>query len=142
MFGAQIVTGQTGNLDVSIGGRAFFLERLALARGERREEVIIGAIAVILPDILPVDTVQQAEATAGFKIAGARKVHRPDGEVVLLRDLHGGAGEGFAHRLIGRQQTAAGDRRERNCGQEFRVIAPAGAFIGVRPGMVEHVFAV
>ena len=39
------------------------------------------------------------------------------------------------------QEARAGDRRERHRDLELRVITPAGAVIGIGPGMVEDIFA-
>ena len=39
------------------------------------------------------------------------------------------------------QQARAGRRRKGNRGLQFRIIASAGAFIGIGPAAVEHVFA-
>ncbi len=47
-----------------------------------------------------------------------------------------------AGRGVGRdQKPAPGDRRERGGDLEFGIVAPAGALVGVGPGVVEHVFA-
>ena len=44
-------------------------------------------------------------------------------------------------RTIGDKQAAAGDRRERDAHLQLGVIASAGPLIGVRPGVVENIFA-
>ena len=44
-------------------------------------------------------------------------------------------------RIGGEEHPAAGDRREGDSDLDFGIVAPAGALVGVGPGMVEHIFA-
>ena len=45
-------------------------------------------------------------------------------------------------RRVGRdQEPPPGDRRERRSDLEFGIVAPAGALVGVGPGVIEHVLA-
>ena len=67
------------------------------------------------------------------------------GKVIAGRDFAQRIGQRAAHRVMKRagpgQQTRAGHRRERHGHLQFGIIGAAGALEGVRPAMVEHVFA-
>ncbi len=123
----------------------FALNHLALARRQRREEVVEAGKSAVLPVELLV--VAQEEAALAeqvpFRLRHEGGVHRRRlaqlaqlDQSLRQRRLRG------AHRLIGcDQQAAAAGRRERHRHLELGIIAAAGALIGVRPAGIEYVFA-
>lgn len=122
------------------------LQGLALAGGQGVEEIRVVAIAAVRPMVLQV---RAAQVAGGFEhvLIRRRCESRVDG---------GGAGlppqrrEPAQQRLplravrrrCARQQSPAAHGGERRRQLKLWIIAPARALISIRPGMVEHVFAI
>ena len=142
----QIGAGEPGDLDA---GRERFLalaaDGLALARGERGQEIVETGVAAILPVELLVVALQEAALAeqAPFRLGQEGDVRRR--QLVCRGDLDQGIGKGAAHGLRQRagadEQARAGHRRERHRHLQFGVIVAAGVLEGLGPAMVEDVFA-
>ncbi len=124
---------------------ALAADRLALARGERVEEVVEVAIALVDEVELPVGARQIAVfgklLLLGF--SGEGDVQRGGAELGGQRGAGGGEQRAVLAGVAARpdQQAPAGHRREGHRRLELGIVAPAGAFIGVGPAVVEDVFA-
>ena len=126
---------------------ALLPQRLALARGERFQEVLVVGIAVVEEMELLVGAVQIAAARSS---AG----HSPSGRKVTCAE---DSAELVGHLPAGRRR-ARPDRRPRRglrrtssrgpvtgvkgtAHLQLRIIAPAGPLVGVGPAVVEDIFA-
>ena len=128
------------------GGLApFALDRLAVTRVQRGQEIVKGSVAFIVPVKLLVVTLQEAVLAQKlrFRLAGERHMH--GGGVGRVAQRHQPArqrgSDPLAVDAIADQQPRAGGGREGHRGLQFWIIAPAGALIGIRPAAVEDVFA-
>ncbi len=121
------------------------LDRLALARGQRAEEIVEGGVARIVPVELLVDAAQEAEVARplGLRLRQEGGVDRRGLDLLAQGPQAGDEGGGGLVRVLARgdQEARAGDRRERHADLELRVVAAAGALEGVGPAVIEHVLA-
>jgi hypothetical protein len=142
----QIGAGQPVDAD-SVCARlaAFAADELALARGEGVEEILERGIAGILPMELLVGALQKTLRGQRPAILALQEGGVHPGGLPLLAQGDQPLRQRRAHRLgicVGmHQKPRAGRRRERNRDLQLRVIVAARALIGVRPGMVEDIFA-
>ena len=124
---------------------ALLAHGLALARGERAQEILEGGVAVVAPVELLVGALQVAElAEPGPFALGEKRDVRARQPVALHHRGRGGGERRLAVGGVGtwpRQQPPARHRRERHGDLQLGVIAAAGLGVGVRPGVVEHVLA-
>ena len=142
----DVAAGQVDDLQ-SAGQRvaAFAADRLALARGERVEEVVEVAIALVDEVELAVGARQVAGLGERCCSASVAKVTCSEEAPILPVSVAPAAASRRAV-LVGvragpDQQAPAGHRREGHRRLELGIVAPAGALIGVGPAMVEDVFA-
>jgi hypothetical protein len=129
----------------SSAARRSLLHRLALARRQRLEEILVVGIAVVDEVELLVGAMQialrlqHADLFAGHE----RDVSRGDAEPA--HDLLQALGHGILHRqslvAVGNQKPRAGCRRERDGALQLRIITAAGALEGIGPAVVEDIFA-
>ena len=120
---------------------------LRLRDDERGQEIVEGGVAGVLPMELLVGALQKAVRRRAAPIpAPVRKVTCADDASCAAAELGraasaSAAAHGLRQRARAHQQAAAGRRRERHRDLELRIIAAAGALIGLGPAAVEHVFA-
>ena len=142
----EVAPGHPFDLDPAAKRLAPFLaDRLALARGERGEEIVEAAIAVVPPVELLVGPLEEAELAGKLPFLAREEGDVQRGDAEPVGDLNRGLQQDrFALALLRAgpdQQALAGDRREGDGGLQLRIIAAAGALIGVGPAMIEHVLA-
>ncbi len=124
---------------------AFLPDRLPLARGERRKEILEAPIALVPPVELLVGPLEEADVAGELPFLAREEgdVQRRDAEPV--GDLDRGLQQDrFALALVhagGHEQAPARDRREGDGGLKLGIIAAAGAHIGVGPAMIEDVLS-
>ena len=116
----------------------------AFARRQRGEEIVKACETLALPVKLLVGALQIAEPAEELEFRLGRKGHMHAGSAAALANLDQAAGEraldGLGLRAVAHQEAAAGRRRERYGDLQLRIIAAAGALIGLGPAAVEHVF--
>ena len=83
----------------------------------------------------------------GPALDGARVLLWHEGDVnrrrlALLAEVYKACRQLRPQGRRGRQKARAGRRRERHGALELRVIAPAGAAIGIGPAVIENIFAI
>ena len=144
MLGADLVAGE-GPHDQPVAPHrlAFLADRLALARRQRRQKIVEGPVAVVVPVILLAEPQQPAAGTKAPPVGFGAESGMDRADVVVAGDLGQHVDHGVAHRLGERpgsgKQPRAGNRREGNGDLKLGVVAPAGALQGLRPAMVEHI---
>ena len=120
-------------------------DRLALARSERAEEILERREAAILPVKLLIVAPEKAALAEQRPLRFRHEGNVRRGCLAQPAQLHQALSErGFRDRRMragGDQQAAAGRRRERHRDLQLRIIAAAGALIGVGPAGIEDVFA-
>ena len=118
---------------------------LRLRDASAAEEIVEAAIAGILPVELLVGALQEAELAQEAVFVFGREGDVYAGRAVDAAKLDEPAGERLARiarvRTGPHQEPAAGRRRERHRDLQFRIIVAAGVGIGLRPAVVEHIFA-
>ena len=123
----------------------FALDRLAVARVQRGQEIVESPVAVIVPVKLLVVALQEAVLAQKLRFGLAGKGHVHGGGVGRVAQRHQSARERGSDPLaidaVADQQPRAGGGRKGHRGLQFRIIASAGALIGIRPAAVEDVFA-
>ena len=142
MVRSDLVAGQAADgAAETLRPLAFLADRLALARGKLRQKLVITGIAVIEPVKLLAGAGQKADLFAQTRLGlgaegdmGARKARLP-------RHLRHGLQQGRLHGRGLRDQPWPGHRGKGHRALQLGVIAPAGALIGLRPGVVKDVFA-
>ena len=125
--------------------RALALDRLALARRQRAEEIVERRVAAVLPVELLVGALEEAvpaeQVPFGFR--RERDVHRR--RLAHARQFDQACRQRLADRVgglaRGDEQPPSGRGRERHRHLQLGVIAAAGALVGLGPAGVEHVFA-
>ncbi len=136
---------QMANRQALSGGGAFLADRLALAAGQRAEEIVEAAIARVSPVKLrpfadqPSGSLERGDLVGGDEGCvrrrqpgvGGHRLDRPDRRT----------GRGIAVRRWMDQNTRAGDGGEGHRDLELGVIVLAGALPRIGPGVVEHIFA-
>ena len=142
----EIRTGQPMHADAGRERvRAFAPDGLALARGERRQERIEAGVAGVLPMELLVRALEVAARAqqVPFRLGREGDVNRRGASAPA--DIGERVGKMRAHRVgvrpRAREQSAAGRGRERHGNLQLRIVAAPGPLVGVRPAMVEDVFA-
>ncbi len=129
----------------SVDRRALLADRLALARIERREEIVERAVAVVVPVILHAQAREEPDLLkqVAFRAAREGDVQRGHAGILDRRDQGGDQGRPRLALLPpgADQQARPGDRREGRGDLQLRIIAAAGAVIGLGPAVVEHIFA-
>jgi len=120
-------------------------DRLAVARIEGGEKILETAVTLVVPVKLLVVTLQESLGREKFPFRFAGKRHVDRRCLCQPAQRHQSARERGADTValdaIWDQQARAGGRREWNRSLQFGIIAPAGAFIGIGPAAIEHVFA-
>ena len=123
----------------------FALDRLAVTRVQRGQEIVKRPVAFIVPVKLLVVAQQEAVLAQKLRFRLAGKGHMHGGGVGRVAQRHQAARERGSDLLaidaIADQQPWAGGGRKRHRGLQFWIIAPARALIGIRPAAVEDVFA-
>jgi hypothetical protein len=121
--------------------RALLADHLALARRQRGEEILEASITLVDPVELAVGPDQPSGLLEQrhLRLGDERGVR--GGEAVRRDDALGRSDQGGGQNRLAGQQAAAGDRRERHGDLELGIIVAAGALIGVRPAVIEHIFA-
>src|SRR5690606_10129377 len=126
--------------DPGFGNTAALLANvLPFCATQRGEEVIEARVLLVTP--VELDAAPQ-QATRILPFVRLVLIRKKD---VQRRHLIGQLQYGVAQlcaRFVRAEQARAGDGREGHGGQELGVVAQAATFIGVRPGPVEHVFAI
>ena len=145
VLGANRRTGQRLDRDVAIQRVApLALDRLALARGERAQEIVEGRIAVAGEMELLAGANQKPGASQPLGILDRREGEM-DGRRLGLSAQSAQACDQRVARALGRvggdQEPASGDWRERHGHLELGIIVAAGALVGVGPGVVEDILA-
>ena len=117
---------------------------LALLGREAFEVVIEAAVVVVAPVELHVASCQPAGACerGAVRFADEQRVHR--GQVARLGEITGRIDEsraGIRRRVGPHQQSGTRDRGERHREHELGVVGEAVAFVGLRPGEIEHELA-
>ena len=121
--------------------------RIAFRLREARlhEKIVEARIAVVLPMELLVGPLQQAHLAGELPFAAREEGDMQGGDAEPVGHLHGGLEQqrfSLARVVAGAdEEPLAGDRREGDRGLQLRIIAAAGAQIGVGPAMVEDIFA-
>jgi hypothetical protein len=124
---------------------ALLADRLALARRQRRQEIVEAAVAVVVPVVLPAEPQEPAMLAEALPVGlGAiGGVDRAD--VIVASDLGQHVDQGVAYAgSVGtgsHEQARARNRRERHGDLQLGIIPSARALQGLRPAMVEDVFA-
>ena len=149
MFGCDVFAGQPQQADTGfLDGTAFLADVLALARRQRGKEPVEIGIAVILPVELDRRTDHPAKVGQWGGIALGQEINMRRRQFEPLQILHhsvckrGAKLRGAVRRSITDEESRAGRRGEGHRRQHFRIIGPAGAGEGVRPAVVEDIFAV
>src|SRR5690606_18667502 len=124
-----------------LGGGAFLAQRLALARGQRGEELVERGVAAVVPVELDVAAREPAGALEQRELRRLDEGGVRRGEAVEAAELLGGAEQRGGVAVVGEQQARAGRGGEGRGDLQLRIVVPAGALPGVGPGVVEHVFA-
>ena len=124
---------------------ALALDRLAMARIEAGKEIVEGRKTLVVPVKLLVGALQEAVLGEKFPFGFAREGHMHRRGLADAAQRDEAACERRADLLaidvVADQEARAGRRRERNRALQLRIIAAAGALIGIGPAAVEHVFA-
>ena len=119
-------------------------DRLALARRQRGEEVVeIGEAFAGKMELLA-GAEEKSGVRQPFGVFSGRECHVNRRRLGLLAQFAQRPDQRLARALsrAGRdEEPASGDGRERGGDLEFRVVAAAGALVGVGPGMIEYIFA-
>ena len=143
----QIGTGQPVDADAVVERRLSLLAQgLALARSERFEKGLVIGIALVEEMELLVGAVQEARRASkiGVSSSGAKgDMGRGETEAVghLLQPF-GEQKAGFRNVMPLRDEEARASRRGKgDRALQLWVIAPASPLEGIRPAVVEHVFA-
>ena len=144
--GLEIVAAELVDDQIRAAHRlALLADRLALARGEGGQEIVEGRVAGVAPVILPAEPQQPATLPEALPVGLAAEGGMDRADAVVARDLGQHVDHGLAHRLGERprpcEQARTGHRCERDRRLELGIVAAAGAFEGLRPAVVEDVFA-
>ena len=125
--------------------RPLATDGLSLAGGERRKKRLEARVTGVLPVELLVRTLEVAACAEEFPFRFGREGDVNRGAAGTPTHVRERIGEMRAHgiglRARSREQPAACCRRERHGHLELRIIAASGALIGLRPAMIENVFA-
>ena len=123
----------------------FALDRLAVARIQRGQEIVERPVAGIVPVKLLVVAQQEAVPAQKLCLCLAGKRHMHGGGVGRVAQRHQPArqrgSDPLAIDAVADQQPRAGGGRKGHRSLQLRIIAAAGALIGIRPAAVEDVFA-
>ena len=118
---------------------------LRLREDERRQEIVEAGIAVVQPMELLVDALQEPVLAERVPIGLGQEgeMDRRGADLLAQRPQAGDERRprGVAVGLWRDQQPRTGDGRERHRDLELRIVAPAGALVGVGPAVVEDVLA-
>ena len=111
----------------------------------RGEEIVEAAVILVVPMELLIGPLQEAVARQQFPFGfacechvhgrGFRRLAKPN------ETSRQSAADFVLIDVVADQEARAGRRRKGNRGLQFRIIAAARAFIGIRPAAVEHVLA-
>ena len=139
--GRDLGTGEVADRQPLDRGGAFLADRLALAAGERGEEIIEARIALIGPVELSPLADQPPRSLEQWHL-GLRDEGRMRGrQPALVGDRLERGDQRGRDRGIAQQQPRSRHRAERRGDLEFRVIAPARPLPGIGPALVEDILA-
>ena len=146
MLGLKIGAGQHVDLEAGCERLApLLVDRLALPGIERGKVVGEGLVPVVGPVELLAHALEEPglEQDVGVGILGEIDVQRGNPALPGEFDEPGDQRRLGVGRCVGRDQQARPRHRgERHRAQGFRIIAPAGALIGVGPPIIKDVLAV
>src|SRR5580704_3819739 len=138
-------TGQRLDRDFALEGVASLaFDRLALARGERAQEIVEIGVAVAKEMELLAIADQKAVFRQPFRILDGREGDVDRRRLGLFAQLAERPDQRLSRalgRIGGDEEPASGHGRERHGHLELRIIVAPGALVGVGPGMVEYVLA-
>ena len=140
---ARLAPGHAAQRDARLAhATALLADLLALVVGKLREEILEAAVARVSPVELHAQALEQPLVPKGLRVRLGREEHVQRRGAGLLREGEQRAGEFGARSVVGGEQARALGRREGHRREELREVVEAVALVGVRPGPVEHVFAV
>ena len=118
-----------------------------LARAQVRQELTKIPVTAVLPVILPVVARQQPRCRQGRIVISRHEVAVPGRKLQFAAlfqcHLHEHLSQSFGVAMpAAGQQPPSLHRRKRDAGQQLRIISLPVPLIGIRPGPVEHEFAV
>lgn len=122
---------------------ALLAHLLALARAQGIEEILKVPVATVLPVKLAAQALQPARLLLQGRVAEiVGEVDMGTGKSFDLQ-VAGQAFQQFERICLGRcQHPGAAHRAERHRRQQLGVVVDSGPVAGIRPAMIEHVFAV
>ena len=145
VLGSNRWTRQRLDRDVAVQSvPALALDRLALARGQRGQEIVEGRKAVAEEMELLAVADQKTRVGQAFRVLSGREGDMNRRRLGLLAQLAERPDQRLTRaigRIGGDEEPAPGHRRERDGDLELGIIVAAGALVGIGPGVVEHVFA-
>src|ERR1700729_2567686 len=145
VLGSNRRASQRLNRDVAVQSVApFAFDRLALARRQRREEVVEGRKAVAKEMKLLAIADQKAVFGQAFRVLDGREGDVDRRRLSLSAQLAERRDQRLSRalgRIGGDEEAAPGYRGERDGHLQLRIIVAPGPLIGVGPGVVEHVLA-
>ncbi len=120
---------------------ALLADRLALAAGERGEEIVEAGIIMVLPVELGAGAHQPSRCLEPVQLRRLDKGHVRRGEPVLVGHGLDRGDQRRRKRFVAQQQPRPGDGRERHRNLQLGIILPARLLPGIGPAMVEDIFA-
>ena len=126
-------------------GLALLADRLALAGGQRAQEVVEGAVTVVPPVILLAEPQQPAMRAEALPLLFCAEGGVDRAYIVVAGDLGEHVDQcvtdSFGKRAGTGKQARSGHWREGHGDLELGIVATAGALQRLRPAVVEHVLA-